>query len=137
MSRPVPVAVAQLGIVRPMPALVLLALLCTSAVCGAKELRGSKARDGSTEEKAIINPENCIDEAVDMDWRYMVLHFPTMQPNDWNHSTIVGKKAHTAFSHYEFFTADGRKRDLWFDISAAFFTDQKTIHCKSSEKSHK
>jgi hypothetical protein len=120
-----------------MHALVLVALLCTSAVCSAKELRWSKARDGSTEEKAIINPEKCIDEAVDIDWRYMVLYFPTMQPTGWKHSTVAGKKPNTAFSHYEFFTTDGRKRDLWFDISAAFFTDQKTIHCKSSEKSHR
>jgi hypothetical protein len=116
---------------------VLLALVNTCALCNAKELRWSKARDGSTEAKAIINAEKCLDEAIDMDWRYIHLYSPTFQINGASTSTVVREKTERAYQHFEFFTADGRKKDVWFDITAAFFADEKTIHCKTQKETDK
>jgi hypothetical protein len=94
-----------------------LALLCAVQLAFAKPPAVSFAGgDGSSMEKAIIIKGATDETGVHAEYEYLKQHFPRYQLGG---QSLMNSKGH-AYDVLEFTTADGKKKTLYFDITAFF-----------------
>ena len=105
--------------------LAALSLLSSIALCCGSDPNGSRDHDGSTMEKAVVVMETDLDKSVDLQHQYFHQHAPLAEIHDLSIALIEGKKPRTMYQRFEFFLPSGEKKHMWFDMSAAFYADQK------------
>jgi hypothetical protein len=105
--------------------LLLLSSALMSTVLAEEKVRWSKDHDGSTMDKAVVITEPDLDRSVDLQWKYFHQHAPLAGMNGAHVMLMGGKKPHTMYQCFEFYLPSGEKKQMWFDMSAAFYSDPK------------